>query len=435
MKTRISSSDTINIITLGCSKNTVDSEKLMGKLSEYSVKVEYDRENSSARTVIINTCGFIADAKQESIDTILSCIDKKKNGEIDNLYVIGCLSQRYADFLRGEMPEVDKYFGVNCIEQVIESLGYKYKNQLIGERILTTPNHYAYLKISEGCNRKCSFCAIPLIRGNYESIPIDDLIKEATLLSEKGVKELMLIAQDISTYGTDIYRKPELAKLVEKLTEVKGIEWIRLHYAYPLGFPEDVLSIMQQNPKICKYLDIPVQHISDRMLKMMRRGHNKKKTIELISRIRETIPGVSLRTTLLVGHPGETKKEFEELENFVKEAKFERLGVFKYSHEEDTFSAKKYKDNVPEKVKQERADRIMELQQSISFDLNKNRIGNTYKTIIDKKEGEFYVGRTEFDSPEVDNEVLITSPKVLKTGEFYNVTITDAGEFDLFGKI
>lgn len=435
MKTQKKASDKILVITLGCSKNTVDSEKLMHQLSANSLAVEHDVENSEARTVIINTCGFINDAKQESIDTIVDYIKSKQEGLIDNLYVIGCLSERYADFLRKELPEVDRFFGVNNLKEIIESLGYNYKDNLLGERLLSTPSHYAYLKIAEGCNRKCAFCAIPLIRGPYQSLPVEDLLKEAKSLANKGVKELMIIAQDISYYGKDIYEAPLLTYLVEKLSEIKGIEWIRLHYAYPAGFPKDLLKVMRENPKVCKYLDIPFQHISDKMLKNMRRGLNKKGTLKLIDELREHIPGIALRTTLLTGHPGETDADFNELVEFVENTKFERLGIFTYSQEEDTYSAKKYKDSIPAKVKMFRANTIMEIQQKISAEKNQAKVGFSYKTIIDKTEGEYYIGRTEYDSPEVDNEVLIHSNKKLKTGEFYSVKIKETNEFDLIGEV
>ena len=435
MKTKKNSSDTINVVTLGCSKNTVDSEKLMSQLSAHSLKVDFDSENSKARTVIINTCGFINDAKQESIDTIVDYIAAKQNGQIDNLYVMGCLSERYADALRKEMPEVDKFFGVNNIKDIIETLGYNYKSDLVGERLLTSPSHYAYLKISEGCNRKCSFCAIPLIRGSYQSFSVEDLVNEAKLLAGKGVKELMLIAQDISYYGTDIYNSSKLTYLTEKLSEINGIEWIRLHYAYPSGFPKDLLDVMQNNPKICKYLDIPFQHISDNMLKKMQRGLNKTKTMELIDEIRSKVPDIAFRTTLLVGHPGETEKDFEELIDFVEKTKFDRLGVFPYSHEEDTYSANNYKDTIPNKQKMYRADQIMAIQQKISTQINQSRVGNELKVIIDKKEGEYYIGRTEFDSPEVDNEVLIQTNDNIQLGSFQQIKIIDSSEFDLVGVI
>jgi ribosomal protein S12 methylthiotransferase len=435
VKTTIRKNDKIHVITLGCSKNLVDSEKLMRQLSEHNIAIEHDKDQSDARTVIINTCGFINDAKQESIDTILNHIKAKQQGLIDHVYVMGCLSERYADALKNEIPEVDKYFGVNNIKDIIESLGYNFKDNLIGERLVSTPSHYAYLKISEGCNRKCAFCAIPLIRGPYQSQSIKDLVHESKSLANKGVKELILIAQDLSYYGKDIDNTYQLPSLINQISEISGIEWIRLHYAYPLGFPKEIAHIMLNNPKVCKYLDIPFQHISDNMLKTMRRGLNKEKTIKLIESLRKEVPDLALRTTLLVGHPGEKEKDFEELVEFVKATRFERLGVFTYSHEEDTLAYKKMKDSIPAKVKMERADYIMKVQQGISEELNVAKIGKTYKVLIDGMEGDNYIGRTEYDSPEVDNEVIIKSAKKLKTGSFYNVKITEASEFDLSGEV
>lgn len=407
----------------------------MHQLSANSLQVEYDVEKSNARTVIVNTCGFIKDAKQESIDTIVDYINAKEQGLIDNLYVIGCLSERYATYLKKEMPEVDRFFGVNNIKEIVESLGYNYKANLIGERVLSTLPHYAYLKISEGCNRKCAFCAIPLIRGTYQSMPVEEIINEAKILAIKGVKELLIIAQDISYYGIDIYETSLLAYLVEKLTEIKGIEWVRLHYAYPSGFPKDLNKVMRDNPKVCKYLDIPFQHISDNMLKTMHRGLNKNGTLRLIDQLREGVPGIALRTTLLTGHPGETEADFDELVEFVEKIRFERLGIFTYSQEEDTYAARKYKDSIPAKVKMHRANTIMQIQQKISSEINENKVGKTFKTIIDKQEGNYFIGRTEFDSPEVDNEVLITSKKILVPGQFYNIKITETNEFDLMGVV
>lgn len=433
MKTHKKSQDKILIVTLGCSKNTVDSEKLMRQLTAHSIKVEYDSENSDARTVIVNTCGFINDAKQESVDTIVEFIQAKEEGLIDNLYVMGCLSERYADALRNELPEVDKFFGVNDTKEIIATLGYNYKEELVGQRNITTPSHYAYLKISEGCDRKCSFCAIPLIRGAYKSISVEDLVNEAEDLATKGVKELILIAQDISYYGVDLYNTSKLAFLVEKLAKINGIDWIRLHYAYPAGFPTDLIQVIRDNPKVCKYLDIPFQHISDNMLKSMRRGLNKQKTLDLIHSLRANIPGITLRTTLMVGYPGETDKDFEELLEFIDSYKFERLGVFTYSEEESTYAAKQHKDNIPSKLKLRRADLLMELQQKISSSINEKKIGNVYKTLIDRLEGDYYIGRTEYDSPEIDNEVLIKSNENLKIGHFYNIKITNSDDFDLIG--
>lgn len=407
----------------------------MRQLSANKYKVEYDIDNSDARTVIINTCGFINDAKQESLDTILNYINAKKNNQIDKLYVIGCLSQRYANELRKELPEVDQFFGVNSIKEILESLRFNYNKELFYDRFLTTPSHYAYLKISEGCNRKCSFCAIPLIRGPYKSIPVEELIKEAKLLANKGVKELIIIAQDISYYGIDLNNTHLLAHLVNKLSEINNIEWIRLHYAYPVGLTKELLKTIRDNPKVCKYLDIPLQHISDKMLKLMRRGLSKNKTLKLINSIRDNVPGINLRTTLLTGHPGETEKDFHELIEFVNTYRFERLGIFKYSHEENTHAAIYYKDSVPEKIKIQRADQIMTIQQAISLEINQKHLGQERMVIIDRKENEFYIGRTEFDSPNVDNEVLIKSNKILKVGNFYKTKITEANEFDLTGII
>ena len=407
----------------------------MAQLNAHAVEVQHNAEQSDARTVIINTCGFINDAKQESIDTILDYINAKEQGLIDNLYVMGCLSERYAKDLKNEMPEVDQFFGVNNIEDIVKALGYNYRSDLIGERLLSTPSHYAYLKIAEGCNRKCSFCAIPLIRGKYESLTVDDLFTEAKLLAKHGVKELLLIAQDTSYYGMDIQKSSQLATLLEKLSEIDEIEWIRLHYTYPAGFPKDVIDVIASNPKMCKYLDIPVQHISDNMLKIMRRGLDKKKTIELIENFRSKIPDLSLRTTLLVGHPGETEADFEELYNFVCDTKFDRLGIFTYSHEEDTYAARHYKDNISASVKQERANIIMKAQQEISLLKNRQRIGQTMKVIIDNIDDTDAYGRTQFDSPEVDNEVIINNPANIKIGSFYDVKIIEAGEFDLEGEL
>lgn len=436
MKTRHSETDKIHVITLGCSKNTVDSEKLITQLSANNLKIEHNATKSNARNIIINTCGFINDAKQESIDTILEFANAKTLGKIDKLYVVGCLSERYANDLRNEIPEVDQFFGVNNIQKIVEGIGYNYRDHLIGERSVSNPKHYAYLKISEGCDRVCSYCAIPLIRGKHKSIATEELLKEATSLSQKGVKELILIAQDLSYYGRDLYHEPRLPQLINDLSLIDGIEWIRLHYLYPAGFPFDILSLMSQNKKICHYIDMPLQHISNNMLKHMRRGISKEKTLELIDNIREWVPDVALRTTLLTGHPGETIEDFEELLAFVESAKFDRLGVFPYSHEEDTHAFKTMKDDISDEVKSQRVSLLMETQQKISKQLNLNKIGKTFKTIVDRIEGDYYIGRTEFDSPEVDNEVLINkeSGKV-KIGEFVNVKIIDANEFDLIGNL
>ncbi len=423
---------TINVITLGCSKNLVDSEVLMRQLdNRYQI---LNDSNEDSDIVVINTCGFIGDAKEESIDTILSAVEAKKDGRTQKVLVTGCLSERYKKELKNEIDNVDGFYGVNDLPQILNDLEVDYKKELIGERHLTTPSHYAYLKVSEGCDRSCSFCAIPLIRGKHISVPEEELIKEARFLASRGVKELLLIAQDLTYYGLDIYGKRTIARLVEKLAGIDGIEWIRLHYAYPAGFPEELLQLMNQNPKVCKYLDIPLQHINDRILKSMKRGLGSKGTRDLVKALKEKVHGVALRTTLITGYPGETEEEFEELLAFVQESKFDRLGVFKYSAEEDT-SAFKLNDDVPEEVKDDRFDRIMQVQQEISLELNKQRVGKTFKTLIDRKEGDYFVGRTQYDSPEVDNEVLISSDKNLSVGEFYNVTIEKADYFDLYGKV
>lgn len=422
----------INVVTLGCSKNLVDSEVLMRQLdNKYSVVNDSDED---ADVIIINTCGFIGDAKEESIDTILNAVEAKRDGRVEKVFVTGCLSQRYKKELKNEIDDVDGFYGVNDLPVILKDLDVDYKKELIGERHLTTPKHYAYLKISEGCDRSCSFCAIPLIRGKHVSVPENEILKEARNLAEKGVKELLLIAQDLTYYGIDIYGKRTIAGLVDKLSGIDGIEWIRLHYAYPAGFPEELLDVINSNPKVCKYLDIPLQHINDRILKSMKRGLGSEGTRKLVRKMKERVPGVALRTTLIVGYPGETEEEFSELMDFVKESKFDRLGVFTYSAEEDT-AAYKLKDDVPEDVKQDRADRIMALQQEISLELNKAKKDKIFKTIIDRKEGDYFIGRTEFDSPEVDNEVLITSDKELKTGEFYNVKINKTDYFDLYGEV
>jgi len=422
----------INVITLGCSKNLVDSEVLMRQLdNRYEILSDSDKESE---IVVINTCGFIGDAKEESIDTILSAVEAKKEGRIEKVLVTGCLSERYKKALKEEIENVDGFYGVNDLPQILKDLEVDYKKELVGERHLTTPSHFAYLKVSEGCDRSCAFCAIPLIRGKHVSEPEEKLLKEAAFLARQGVKELLLIAQDLTYYGIDLYGKRTIAGLVEKLALINGIEWIRLHYAYPAGFPEELLQVMNENPKVCKYLDIPLQHISDRILKSMKRGLGSEGTRELVRAMKEKVPGVALRTTLIVGYPGETEEEFEELLEFVKESEFDRLGVFKYSEEEDT-SAYRLEDDVPEKVKQERFERLMELQQDISLSLNKRREGKVFKTIIDREEGEYFVGRTQFDSPEVDNEVLISTDTPLEIGKFYDVLINRADFFDLYGTV
>ncbi|GAB4453244.1 MAG: 30S ribosomal protein S12 methylthiotransferase RimO [Bacteroidia bacterium] len=424
----------VNIITLGCSKNLVDSENLMGELSALGFDVSHESNDEEQDIVIINTCGFIASAKEESIQTILQFAQARKNKWIDKLYVTGCLSERYKDELQKEIPEVDAFFGTRDLPRIIQHFKTNYKNELTGERLLTTPSHYAYLKISEGCDRPCSFCAIPLMRGKHISVPIEQLVEQAKKLADKGVKELLLIAQDLTYYGLDIYKKRTLAQLLEKLSDVNGIEWIRLHYLFPSGFPEDVLYVVRDNPKICKYLDMPIQHINNEVLKNMRRGITKEKTTELIYKIREIIPDVALRTSIMVGFPNETDEQFQELLDWLKEIKFDRLGVFTYSHEENT-TAYSMKDNVPEKIKKQRASILMQQQEKISFEINQKKIGKTFKTIIDRKEGDYWIGRTEYDSPDVDNEVLIKHSQPLKTGQFYDVEIFDAEEFDLYGKV
>ena len=424
---------TINIITLGCSKNLVDSEVLMRQLgSEYIVKHNSEED---ADIQVVNTCGFIGDAKEESIDTILQLTRAKKNGLTSKVFVTGCLSQRYKEDLKKEISDVDGFFGVNDLPEILKSLDVNFKKELVGERFITTPKHYAYLKISEGCDRNCSFCAIPLIRGKHISKTIEELITETKYLAEKGVKELILIAQDLTYYGIDIYKKRRIAELVNKLSQIDGIEWIRLHYAYPAGFPLDLIDEIKNNPKVCNYLDIPLQHISNRILSSMRRSHDKETTIKLVEKFRESLPNASLRTTLIVGYPGETEKDFDELYNFVEKYKFDRLGVFQYSEEEDT-AAYKLEDNVSEQVKQDRADKLMMLQQQLSLEKNQNKIGQTLKVLIDRQENGYFVGRTEFDSPEVDNEVLISEKNAnLIVGEFYNAKITKADFFDIYADI
>lgn len=435
MKTRIKPDDTILFVTLGCSKNVVDSERLMRQLSAHGLKVAYESDDADARTVIINTCGFILDAKKESIDTILSFVKAKKQGKIDNLYVMGCLSERYAQELRQEIPEVDQYFGTNSMQSIVETLGYNYQENLLGERLLSTPSHYAFFKISEGCNRGCAFCAIPSMRGKYQSFPVEQLVREAEFLAAKGVKELIVIAQDTSNYGYDLYRKSQLAYLIQKIAGIDGIEWIRLHYMYPVDFPDDLLDVIKNNPKVCKYIDMPVQHISDNVLMRMRRGHSREHLVELIDRIRQSVPEICLRTTFLVGFPGETDADFEELCRFVETTQFDRAGVFTYSHEENTYAGIHYTDTIPYKVKKQRADRLMAIQQKISELKNEQKIGQVMKVIVDREEDEFFVGRTEFDSPEVDNEVLIRKHPDIRVGNFYRVRITDADAFDLWGEI
>ena len=421
----------INIITLGCSKNVYDSENLMGQLQYNGYEVVHNDDGGDI--VIINTCGFIHDAKQESIDTILAAIHDKQTGKIDKVYVTGCLSERYKKELPVEIPEVDQYFGTHDLVALLREFEVDYRHELIGERKLTTPSHYAYLKISEGCDRNCSFCAIPMIRGKHQSRSIESLVLEAQKLAAKGVKELILIAQDLTFYGLDLYGKRMLDDLLKALVQVEGIEWIRLHYAFPTGFPEEVIKTIAQEPKICNYMDIPLQHINNDILKSMRRGHNRQKTEDLIRKLRAQIPDVAIRTTLIVGYPGETPQKFQELKQWVADTRFDRLGVFAYSHEENTFAGK-LNDNVPDEIKQQRVEEIMELQRQISFEKNQNKTGQIFKCLFDRKEGNYYVGRTEYDSPEVDNEVWIDATKYhIEIGKFVSVQITRADEFDLYG--
>ena len=426
----------INVITLGCSKNTVDSEHLMAQLAAAGYKLEHDSDRTDADVVVINTCGFIGDAKQESIDTILSAVRAKEEGSIERLFVIGCLSERYADELREEIPEVDEYFGVNDWADIVAALGGTHSEELATERVLTTPSHYAYLKIGEGCNWLCGYCAIPLIRGKHVSVPIEQILEEAKALAAKGVKELMVIAQDTTYYGIDLYGRRRLADVLTELCRIEGIEWIRLHYAYPAAFPEDVIEVMAREPKICKYLDIPFQHISDHMLSAMKRRHAKAEALELVSRLRRLIPDIALRTTLLVGYPGETLEDIAELEEFVREVRFDRLGVFPYSEEEGTYSATELTDDVPEEEKERRAARIMQIQEQISLENNLSRVGRVMRVIVDSRQGDYYVARSEYDSPEVDQEILIPCElRQLRRGKFYDVRITGAEDYDLFGEV
>ena len=426
----------INVITLGCSKNTVDSEHLMAQLAAAGYQLTFDSDRTDAKVVVINTCGFIGDAKQESIETILDAVAAKDAGLIEKLFVIGCLSERYADELREEIPEVDEYFGVKDWADIVSALGAEYKAENETERVLTTPKHYAYLKISEGCNWLCGYCAIPLIRGKHESVPMEQILDEARKLAERGVKEIMVIAQDTTYYGIDLYGRRRLADLLTELCRIEGIEWIRLHYAYPAAFPEDVIEVMAREPKICKYLDIPFQHISDNMLSAMKRRHTKAEAMELIERLRERIPDIALRTTLLVGYPGETAEDVAELEAFVREVRFERLGVFPYSAEEGTYSAENLEDNVPEEEKQRRADKIMLIQEQIALEHNLARVGRTMRVVVDSRQGDYYVARSEYDSPEVDQEILIpTELRQLRRGRFYDVRITGAEGYDLYGEV
>ncbi|MBE6213858.1 MAG: 30S ribosomal protein S12 methylthiotransferase RimO [Rikenellaceae bacterium] len=426
----------INVITLGCSKNTVDSEHLMAQLAAAGYKVVFDSDRTDAKVVVINTCGFIGDAKQESIETILTAVEAKRTGRIEKLFVIGCLSERYADELREEIPEVDDYFGVKDWAEIAAALGAEHRKELETERILSTPDHYAYLKIAEGCNWLCGYCAIPLIRGKHVSIPIEQIIEEAKKLAAQGVKELMVIAQDTTYYGIDLYGRRRLADVLTELCKIEGIEWIRLHYAYPASFPEDVIEVMAREEKICKYLDIPFQHISDNMLSAMKRRHDKAEAMELIRRLRKQIPDIALRTTLLVGYPGETEADMAELEAFVKEVRFDRLGVFPYSEEEGTYSALNLEDNVPQEEKELRAARIMQIQEQISLENNLARVGRTMRCIVDGRQGDYYIARSEYDSPEVDQEILIPADsRRLYRGRFYDVRITGAEDYDLYAEV
>lgn len=462
MKTRSSKKNKVNVITLGCSKNIYDSEVLMGQLRANDFTVSHEEDNSDAPVVIINTCGFIDNAKQESINTILEWAEAKQKGLVEKVYVTGCLSERYKPDLQKEIPNIDEYFGTRDLPRLLKTLNADYKQELIGERLLTTPLHYAYFKVSEGCDRPCSFCAIPLMRGGHVSIPMERLVQQAKDLARQGVKELILIAQDLTYYGLDLYKKRCLAELLEKLVRVEGIEWLRLHYAFPQGFPLDALDVIAREPKICKYLDMPLQHITDNMLGSMRRGTTKQRTIDLVNTIRQKIPGIAIRTTLIAGYPGETIEDFEEMKQWVLDTKFERLGIFTYSHEENTH-AFKLEDNISQKEKQRRADEIMKVQKKISLAHNKSLIGKTMRVLIDRKEGDYFIGRTEFDSPEVDNEVYISAksekspspllsgegPGVrsvkdssgklsgvyLRTGDFVNVKITGAKDYDLEAEV
>ena len=431
MRTKSLKNNKINVVTLGCSKNVYDSEVLMGQLKASGKDVVHEEEGN---IVVINTCGFIANAKEESINTILEFVQKKEDGLVDKVFVTGCLSERYKPDLQKEIPNVDQYFGTTELPGLLKALGADYKHELIGERLTTTPKNYAYLKIAEGCDRPCSFCAIPIMRGKHRSTPIEELVVEAEKLAKSGVKELILIAQDLTYYGLDLYKKRNLAELLQALVKVEGIEWIRLHYAFPTGFPMEVLEVMKTEPKICNYIDIPLQHIADPILKSMRRGTTKEKTTKLLQDFRNAVPEMAIRTTLIVGYPGETEEDFLTLKNWVQEMRFERLGCFTYSHEENT-QAYSLEDNVPEEVKQQRANEIMEIQSQISWELNQEKIGKEYRIVVDRKEGNYFIGRTEFDSPDVDNEVLIDATKYyLKTGDFTHVKIIDAADYDLFAE-
>ena len=436
MRTRSTRKNKINVVTLGCSKNIYDSEVLIGQLKANGKEVVHEApEEDENNIVVINTCGFIDNAKEESINTILHYADKKERGEVEKVYVTGCLSERYKPDLEEQIPDVDAYFGTRDMPQLLKVLGADYKHELVGERMTTTPKHFAYMKIAEGCDRPCSFCAIPLMRGKHRSTPIEDLVTEAEKLAAKGTKELILIAQDLTYYGLDLYKERKLADLLRALVKVEGIEWIRLHYLFPSGFPEDVLDVIREEPKVCNYIDIPLQHIADPVLKSMRRGTTKAKTDALLDKMREKVPGITIRTTLIAGYPGETEEDHQVVLDWVKEQRFDRLGVFAYSHEENTH-AYNLEDDVPAEVKQQRVDEVMALQMGISRELNEQKIGLEYRVLIDRKEGNYFVGRTEFDSPDVDNEVLIPAEDIyLKIGDFCNVKIVEAHDYDLIGQI
>ena len=432
MRTKTLKKNKINVVTLGCSKNVYDSEVLMGQLRANGKDVVHEEEGN---VVVINTCGFIANAKEESVNTILEYVQKKEDGVVDKVFVTGCLSERYKPDLQKEIPDVDQYFGTTELPGLLKALGADYKYELIGERLTTTPKNYAYLKIAEGCDRPCSFCAIPIMRGKHRSTPIEEIIIEAEKLAAKGVKELILIAQDLTYYGLDLYKKRDLARLLKELVKVEGIEWIRLHYAFPTGFPMEVLEVMRAEPKVCNYIDIPLQHIADPILKSMRRGTTQAKTTKLLEEFRAAVPEMAIRTTLIVGYPGETEEHYQTLKQWVTEQRFERMGCFTYSHEENTH-AFQFEDDVPEDIKMQRANEIMDIQSQISWELNQQKIGNEYRVIIDRREGSYYVGRTEFDSPDVDNEVLVNAEEgYLRTGEFFHVKITGAEDFDLYAEV
>jgi len=435
MRTKSTKKNKINVITLGCSKNVYDSEVLMGQLVANKMEVEHESEKDDANIVVINTCGFIDNAKEESINTILEQAERKEAGMIDKLYVTGCLSERYKPDLEREITNVDQYFGTTDLPKLLKVLGADYKHELLGERLTTTPKHYAYLKIAEGCDRPCSFCAIPLMRGKHKSTPIEQLVIEAKNLAKNGVKELILIAQDLTYYGLDIYKKRRLADLLIELSKVEGIEWIRLHYAFPTGFPQDVLDVIRDNDKVCNYIDIPLQHINDEILKSMKRGTSHQKTNDLLKSFREKVPNMAIRTSLIVGYPGETEERFQELKQWVQDTKFDRLGVFTYSHEENT-SAHVLEDDISDEVKKARQEEIMDLQTHISWELNQKKIGETFKVLFDRKEGDYFIGRTEFDSPDVDNEVLVKATDTyIRMGDFANILIQKTDHFDLYGVV